>query len=258
MPKMINTSIQKSYTGILHQFPEVDFARGIAVIMMVVFHFMWDLSYFNGTSPYFLYDGFWGFFQNITGGLFLFLVGLSLTFSYSKSRDGYFVKFMAKGFRIFCYGLIITILSYFFADRRVVFFGILHFIGISIMISAFFIREKYLNLILGIGILTTVFWLDKIKLEFPWLVWVWRNYAVNTLDLYPLFPWLGVVFLGIFAGHIFYPEGKSIFEITLRRFFLRISEISRPVEFLGRNSLLLYFLHLPIAFLAAYLFVNFS
>lgn len=240
-------------TEAFQRFPEIDFIRGIAVIMMAIFHFMWDLSYFNVIDTH-LHPGFWKIFQTTTGGLFIFLVGLSLTVSYSRSKDKYYIRFLARGAKIFCYGLIITILSYLFAKDSFVFFGILHFIGVSIIISIPFIKKKYLNLVLGITALTTVFWLDKIQLGFPWLVWVWKNHAVNTLDLYPLLPWIGVVFLGIFVGNIFYPNGKNIFKTNLLGFFSKISIISRPIKFLGKNALLLYFLHLPIAFLAAYLF----
>ncbi|PIN85899.1 hypothetical protein COV19_07450 [Candidatus Woesearchaeota archaeon CG10_big_fil_rev_8_21_14_0_10_44_13] len=231
------------------RLPEIDFLRGIAIIMMAVFHFMWDLSYFNGIHIN-LYSGFWGIFQKLTGGLFILLVGVSLTLSYSKSRDRSLRKFILRGLTVFCYGLIITIFSYLFARQSIVFFGILHFIGISIMIATPFIRKRYLNMLLGIAALASAFWIGKIRLGFPWLVWVWDNHPVNTLDLYPLLPWIGVVFLGLFFGNVLYPEGRRRLKLAVPGSF---SAISRPIRFLGRNSLLLYFLHLPVMFGLAYI-----
>lgn len=226
------------------RLPEVDFFRGIAILMMAVFHFMWNLDYFSVTSGN-LYSGFWGVFQKLTGGLFIFLVGVSLTLSYSRSKERYPIKFIARGFRIFCYGLMITVFSYFFSAENTVFFGILHFIGIATIIATPFIRYTCVNFLFGCLFLGAGVYLSKFTLSFPWLVWVWHNHPVNTLDLYPLLPWLGIVFLGLFLGNVLYPDGRRRFKATLPTI---TSKISRPVEFLGRNSLIIYFIHLPVMF----------
>ena len=52
---------------------EIDFFRGIAISMMVWFHFLWDLNYFEIINVS-LYSGFWGLFQKATAGLFLFFL----------------------------------------------------------------------------------------------------------------------------------------------------------------------------------------
>ena len=59
------------------RFWEVDAARGVAIIMMVVYHTTYDLDALGG------YDidatsGNWALFADVTAGLFLFLVGVSL------------------------------------------------------------------------------------------------------------------------------------------------------------------------------------
>jgi uncharacterized membrane protein len=228
---------------------EIDLLRGIAIIMMAVFHFCWDLNYFRIISTA-SHPLFWDIFQKLTGGLFIFLVGVSLTLSYSrtmkKNPQQYPSKYLLRGIRIFFYGMIITIVSYIFMREMFVFFGILHFIGASIVIVTPFIDFKWLNLFLGIITLSIGIYLTKFLFSFAWLIWLGFRYPVGTLDLYPILPWIGIVFFGLFAGNMIYPKGKRIFRTKhLPR--------SRSVEFLGRYSLLIYFLHLPVMFGAAYL-----
>ena len=234
------------------RFPEVDFLRGIAIIMMIIFHFTWDLTFF-GISDASLYSGPWGSFQKMTGGLFIFLVGLSLTLSYWRTAEYkgvYPWKFLLRGAKIFGLGLIITLFSYIFMPDSFVFFGILHFIGFAIIIATPFISFTYLNLLLSIASLLLSLYINKITLGFPLLVWLGFNYPVSTLDLYQVFPWIFLVFLGMFIGNLVYPKGRRIIKIKMNRM---LAEITRPVQFLGRHALTIYFLHIPVMFGIAYI-----
>ncbi|MCX6707504.1 MAG: heparan-alpha-glucosaminide N-acetyltransferase, partial [Candidatus Woesearchaeota archaeon] len=188
-----------------NRISEIDFLRGIAIIMMIIFHFMWDLTYFNlSNADLYSSMGFWGIFQKITGSLFIFIVGISLTLSYWRTAEYkgvYPKKFLLRGARIFGLGLIITSFSYIFMPDSFVFFGILHFIGIAIIIATPFIRFTLFNLLLSIASLLLSFYINNTTLGFPWLVWLGFNYPVSTLDIYQVFPWLFLVFLGMFIGN---------------------------------------------------------
>ena len=46
------------------RFWEIDFARGIAIIMMIIYHLVFDLNYFGFISVN-MYNGFLGIFQKI-------------------------------------------------------------------------------------------------------------------------------------------------------------------------------------------------
>lgn len=237
-----------------NRISEIDFLRGIAIIMMIIFHFMWDLIYFSlSNADLYSSMGFWGIFQKLTGGLFIFIVGLSLTLSYWRTAGDegvYPWKFLLRGAKIFGLGLIITLFSYIFMPDSFVFFGILHFIGIAIIIATPFIRFSFLNLLLSISSLLLSFFINKITLGFPWLVWLGFNYPVSTLDLYQVFPWIFLVFLGMFIGNIIYPKGKRIIKFKINRV---LAEMTRPVQFLGRHALLIYFIHIPIMFMVAFI-----
>ena len=94
---------------------EVDFLRGIAVIMMIIFHYFWSMEHF-GVYNIGIKTGLWSTLALLTAGIFIFLVGISLTLSYSKinhKKIDYFKKYLKRGIKIFVYGLIVTIVSYF-------------------------------------------------------------------------------------------------------------------------------------------------
>ena len=66
---------------------EIDTLRGVAIVMMVIFHLMWDLVSFAITPDVVLYAGFWKYFQRTTAITFLLLVGVSLTVSSRRAKS---------------------------------------------------------------------------------------------------------------------------------------------------------------------------
>ena len=222
--------------------PQIDLLRGVAVLMMVVFHLNWSLDYFGVAVPA-PFDGFWNLFQKSTGGLFLSLVGVSLVLGHSPSSAT--ARYLSRGARIFGYGMVITLGSLVFRPEGFVFFGVLHFIGVAVILAAPFIRFTWLNLLLGTCFLAAGVRLQTMTFDFPWLVWLGLNHPVYTIDIYPILPWLGVVFLGMFAGRMMVRGGRPGMTDEARR-------RSRPLRFLGRHALPAYFLHLPVVFGAAY------
>ena len=227
------------------RFWELDVLRGIAVVMMIVFHFLWDLNYF-GIIQQPLYVGFWGIFQKITAISFLLLVGICLTISYNNAvaeKIDYKMKFLKRGARIFGLGLLITLMTFIFVPQGTIIFGVLHLIGISIILSILFVKLKYVNVLLGIAFIVVGVFLQSLIFNFPWLVWLgflFREFY--TFDYYPLLPWLGVILLGIFLGNVLYKNRKRI---------ISTNKIPKPpfpnkFQWLGRHSLVIYFLHQPV------------
>ena len=131
------------------RFWEVDFLRGIAIIMMIIFHILFDINYFS------IYEinmslGHIRIFNYLIVTIFLLLVGISLTLSYSNvkeklSKKDLKLKFFIRGLKIFGLGLLITIATWYFLEEGFVMFGILHCIGISIILAYPFLRFRYFN-----------------------------------------------------------------------------------------------------------------
>jgi uncharacterized membrane protein len=220
---------------------EVDAFRGTAVLMMVISNLIMDLVIFAGLGID-IGSGFWFYFARATAGLFILIAGMSLTLSYNLSYKS-FRKFAFRGTRIFGWGLAITVVTWILFPENVILFGVLHLIGLSIVLSYPFIRRKNLSLISGIIVIIIGFYLSTMVVDYPWLLWLGLNYQnLFSFDYVPLFPWFGVVLVGIFLGNIFFPGGKQRFKIP----DLSNNVLGRPLARIGRNSLLVYLVHQPV------------
>ena len=219
---------------------EIDFLRGIAIIMMISVHIIFDLWYFGYSFDLDIGTGFWFFFARITASIFVFLVGVSLTLSYSRTTKKTFRKYAYRGIKIFSCGLIITAITLLFLRSGFVFFGVLHFIGVAIILAYFFLRFHRLNLIMGITIILVGIYLQGLAFNFPWLLWLgFMPYNLYTIDYFPLLPWFGLVLLGLFFGRALYPDGN-------RRIRHVDNQLTKFFCLLGRRSLIIYLIHQPI------------
>jgi len=236
------------------RFWEIDSLRGIAVVMMVVFHLLFDLSYFGGFWVN-VDSGFWLYFARATAAIFIFLVGVSLTISYSrayakyKTEKGLFMKYLKRGLKIFSWGLVITLITWIFFRGEFIIFGVLHFIGISIILAYPLIKYRYRNLFLGIILVALGLYLRNFTFDFSWLMWLgFVPKSFYTFDYFPILPWFGVVLIGLFFGNLLYEKSKRKF---------KLSDLSRSVSarfsgFLGRHSLFIYLIHQPAIILILY------
>lgn len=227
------------------RFWEIDALRGIAILMMITYHVLFDLVYFGFTSTdlnalpvlVFLYP---------IGTLFLLLVGVSLTLSYNRVKQTFItgqllVKYLKRGGSIFGLGLLITLVTWVYPHHGFIVFGILHCIGLSILLGYVLIRFRLSALLVGfVCISVGVFLRLFVTVDYPWLLWlgvVPRSFY--TLDYFPLLPWFGVVLLGIFLGNSLYQDNTRKFKI---KDYSRFAG-TRLLCFLGRHSLIIYLLH---------------
>ncbi len=236
------------------RFWEIDSIRGLAITMMISYHFIFDLTFF-GIYSLDINSGFLWIFARLTAFTFIFLMGVSLTLSSSRAQitgEGeLFKKYFKRGLKIFSIGLLITIATFIFIPQEFIIFGVLHFIGISIILAYPFLKHKSLNLFLGISFIIVGIYLGSFTFDFSWLVWLgFIPNTLQTVDYFPLLPWFGVVLIGLFFGKILYKNYLRQFEIPdlSKSYFIRI------FSFLGRNSLIIYLIHQPILIIILYLF----
>jgi uncharacterized membrane protein len=227
---------------------EVDCLRGVAIVMMIIFHLMWDLSYF-GITDVDVFAGFWLWFQRATATLFLLVVGVSLHLSAmrvrlsQKSGAAVWLRQVRRGLIVFGCGLLVTLATWLVIREGFVVFGILHLIGLSVILAYPFIRLGPWNALLGLACIAAGAVVQRYTVDFPWLVWLGlrpRNFY--TVDYFPVLPWFGMVLLGLFIGSIAYDD-------RARRFALPALSTWPPVwllSYLGRHSLLIYLIHQPV------------
>jgi uncharacterized membrane protein len=237
------------------RFWEIDSLRGIAIIMMITYHLLYDLTFF-GVYYFDVYSGFLWYFARITAFTFIFLMGISLTLSSARAEisgnlEGtLFKKYLKRGIKIFSLGLLITLITWIFIPQEFIIFGVLHFIGISIILAYPFLKRKYVNILLGIVVILVGIYLGSYTFNFYWLVWLGLiPNTLQTVDYFPIFPWFGVVLFGLFCGGILYKNYQRQFKIPdlSKTYFVKL------FSFLGKNSLLIYLIHQPILIIILYL-----
>jgi len=208
---------------------EIDSMRGLAIVLMIAFHLVYNLSEFYG-FPIDYRSGFWLVVARVAVLLFMVTAGVSSTFSRSNLR---------RGRSVFLYGLAVTAATWVFDPTAYVRFGILHFMGLGMMLYHFF-RKLPTNflVILGAGLLILGPIVTGSLVESPYLFPLGLVPAgfVST-DYYPLIPWYGFFLWGAAIGKHYYPEAKSL---------LNNSPKHRLLPFLGRHSLYIYLAHQPL------------
>jgi len=225
---------------------EVDAWRGIAIGIMVVYHLMWDLRSLAGYDIA-IRSGFWGYWQTATAGLFTILVGVSLTLSYQRERvarptGSLWITYVIRGSAVFTWGLVISVVTYIaLGSDEYIRFGILHLIGLSIIIAYPLLRFRWLNLALGAVIIGLGPVVRMVRPDFPWLEWL-APMPGSGVDYQPLVPMFGRVLIGVFLGNMLYSLG-------VRRYKPVDLGDHRPIKVLrrmGQNSLLIYLVHQPV------------
>jgi len=239
------------------RFEEVDFIRGLAVLLMIAYHAIFDLNIFGlldlriGAPPLEV-------FADATAGTFFSVVGISLYISFSRTNvEGHganyrLKKYLARGLKLLGWGAIVTAVTYFLFPEMVILFGALHFIGFSVMLGYGTLEltkgwRKLFRLTILASIVIAIFLISEqvqsLQVNNPFFLWLGlAPPEFQSLDYFPLFPWFGLVVAGLVIGELLYPEG-------LRRLEgLKVQ--NRGLEFLGRNALIIYFVHQPVLYLA--------
>ena len=234
----------------------LDSLRGIAIVLMLAYHFFFDLRYFGISVPAFPRQ-FWSIAPAFIASLFLLLVGISLSISHARAvkkigEREIRKKYLYRGLKIFALGLLITAATWIYPNRGFIVFGILHLIGLSIILSIPFLKFKKADLAIGLALVGIGIFLYGMRFSFPWLLWLGlAPSGFYTLDYYPLLPWFGLVLIGIFLGKLAYPGGLRSLKLP------RLGNIVlfRFLSFLGRHSLAIYLLHQPLLVATILLFI---
>ncbi len=210
-----------------------DFVRIIAIFLMIFYHFSFDLNFFGFLNFDIMLNPFWWFLPRLIVFLFLFTAGWSLILSHSKQVR--WKKFFKRFFQIALCASMISVSTFFLFRDRWIYFGTLHCIALSSLISVLLLKWPKLLGILGF-ILFVLSWLG---LDIPWIK---LDHA--AMDNVELFPWLGAMFLGIFFAH-FYSHSLLV---RFERWAFFKKPIFAKLTFLAKHSLIIYMIHQPILF----------
>ena len=237
-----------------YRFIELDILRGCAIAIMIFYHLLWDLDYFNIISlNNSMYQS-----NRLFPPIFFLLVGICLAISASKEQTpSERVKHLfIRGSWIFSLGLALTVLTLLIIPEKPILFGVLHCIGLSIILSIPFLKFKSYNIIFAIAIILIGFIVGLFPVENPSILHlaigfhqtgIW-NY---TVDYFPLLPWFGGILAGISLGNFLYKDNERRFNIP----DLSKYKPATIFSWLGQHSLAVYLLHQPIITGALFIFV---
>ena len=239
----------------------IDEIRGLAVFCMIFYH------------AFYLFDSFFGwewaekmfyFFmplQPIFAGIFIFICGISCTFSKNNLKRGLVLLGVAIGFTVVT-AVVMPVLG--FVDCEI-YFGILHFLSVGIIIHSLLSKWKN-KLTPAVGvILCAVLYAftstvengylsygDLLYLEIPDVLYGYdylmplgiHSPGFYSADYFPLVPDIFIFFAGVFCGSYFLQKGYPQWSRSERiRFF----------GFLGRHALPIYVVHMPAVYAVGYL-----
>lgn len=242
------------------RFYEIDSIKGIAVILMVIVHFFY-LSTIMNVKKYNINGGLLRLLAVISHTLFIFIVGMNLSISYQKykleDKDKYIKKQIKRGLFLLGIGMILSLLTYLAFGNKYIRFGILHFIGVSIILSTLIIHNKNLSLYIAsiIGVIYTIINNSNLRnilinscSKTPFLCFITgiANIKYTAIDHFPLIPYFGLICMGIFSGSLLYTDKKRLLFNQIEQY--KNKKLNNILGNIGKNSLNIYISHLVILY----------
>ena len=229
----------------------LDEIRGFAILCMVVYHTMYQLKFGFGVDVPIFFEGWFNVIRDIFAGMFIFISGAMCRFSRNNLK---------RGVQCFFLGMIITFVTPFFSSEAIV-FGILHFLGVSMMLYGLIGEglEKipaFVGIILS-AILVLLTWNviygyigvpGLFKIDLPR-----KAYDVKVLfpfgmcgegfvsgDFFPILPWIFVFFGGSYFGE--WAKNGSLPRVFYNSHVKWLAAV-------GRYTIWIYLLHVPLIYL---------
>ncbi len=223
------------------RFAAIDLLRGCAVVLMVSYHFCFDLNYYGWIQVNFNGAPFWLTSRAFIVSLFLGVSGISLVLANRNDID-WRAWLRRLGILAGCAALV-SVASYALFPKSWIFFGVLHFVAVASVLGLAFLRWPRLALVTGIILLAVGLTVQLPFFDQPGLQWLGlMTYKPITEDYVPLLPWFGVVLIGLFLGRLVLRE-KRLAPIMAWK---PKGASGRSLTFVGGHSLLIYMLHQPL------------
>jgi len=222
----------------------LDWARGVAIVAMVLYHatldlgpFLFDLISINAAEDQPLVLA-----ARLIAGSFLFIVGVSLVLAH---RSGFRPRPFARRLAILVgAALLVTIATRLALPDTYVRFGILHAIVAASILGIAFLRAPIWLLVVAAAAVFTApsLFSDPV---FNGSAWIWLGLSTNEpamMDYVPILPWLGPTLFGM----AFMKTALSLGWDQRLAEWQPHAMLSRWLIVAGRWSLPIYLVHQPI------------
>lgn len=231
----------------------IDSIRGVTIINMVAFHFLYDVAMFNGNSgqwhnklPVFIW-------QQAICWTFILISGFVWQWGIKAN--------LKRGLILNLLGILISLITWFFMPSEAIWFGILNFMGCAILLLIPFHKHlQKAHPIWGMGISFLLFlvfrnvqsgflgiggielielpqWLYSTKILTP-LGFPYPGFA--SADYFPILPWIFLYLFGYFFCYMFKKNAlwkkAALFNIPV-------------LSAIGQKSIWIYLIHQPLSML---------
>ena len=231
----------------------LDELRALALIGMIIYHAAYDLYAIFGLDFDFYSPG-WNFFQKAICCTFIVIAGISSRLTKSALKHGLVV---------FGCGMLMTVGTYFFMRSQTIWFGVLHFLGASMIIYHLFRKSikkapALLGAVLSLSAFLCLFGLPSGtvlfgKVNVPYELYFSKYLAViglpgpgfRSADYFPLIPWFFLFLFGSFIGKYFKERRIPGFIMN------KHSDLFCKI---GSNTLAIYIVHQPVIYGLLYAF----
>ena len=222
------------------RFDILDAWRSLSIVLMVAYHFLYDLALFGVITGSQMFSTPLNVMQKFICCSFILLAGASARFSRNNLRHGLIVLLA---------GVVVEIGA--MVGGQTIRFGVLMLLGWSMVIWHF--AGKYLQKLpgwlLAAGALALYFltdwWTGTVSVSVPWLYPLgFPGPGFSSADYFPLLPWLFLFLVGAALGGWCLDHRESR---------LLTAPLPRALTFPGRHSLLIYLLHQPVLYGVSFL-----
>lgn len=255
----------------------LDVVRGIAVILMIFYHIIFDLNVLYGIRGIDALKGFWYYEGRISAILFIGISGVSTAILFNKYDPKKAIqKNIKRTIKILFWALCITAITFFIQPDMTIHFGILHFIGLSTLLSMivlYFVRlfmsrfndtiqsnlenksltfQREANVLFSIGLLWLIVsnpLLNLLPHSYQFFLLGSPPETYSSWDYYPLFPYFGIVLIGLAIGIKITKSAHDKKKDTDKNNLFKNNWTRSFLENLGKKSLFIYLLHQPIIIL---------
>jgi uncharacterized membrane protein len=232
----------------------LDVARGGALLLMFVYHFSWDLTFFRMADFQIFSDWKWIWFAKFIASIILFVMGIASVMARRRNPGGLDPAVFLRRLAIIAVAAGLVSAATFIVDAgSYIFFGILHHIAAASVILLAVHRLPIAG-ILALAAMVAVApeFLRSDAFNADYLMWLGLyTEAPGSVDYVPLLPWLALPLAGVAGGRILL-RGEAVPAMLA---WAPADPLSKAVHYLGRHSLVVYLIHQPILFGGLYAFV---
>lgn len=227
----------------------IDALRGLALVNMLAYHFMFDVNVVYGRDPKFYLRPWAHVWQQYICWSFILIAGLS--FHWGRRHN------LRRGLFLNGCGLVITLVTLLVMPDEAIWFGILNFMGCAVLLTI--PLEKGLKKFSPVGGLAVCFilflllkrvdigylGLGPIQYRLPAGLYRFRllaplgfpDPAFRSSDYFPVLPWYLLFLCGWFLGRLLEQNER----------LQRLARVKVPLlSAMGRRTIWVYMLHQPI------------